>query len=184
MKRIILASKSPRRKELLGRLVKDFEIEESAIDEESSETDPDRLAGRLAKMKARDVFSRNPGAIVIGADTVVAVDGKLLGKPRDEADAREMIARLAGRTHSVHTGVCVTAEGFCRTVCCKTFVTFDEMSGEDMDEYIAVGDYRDKAGAYGIQGAAAKYISGICGDYYNVMGLPIHALYKILKEIL
>ncbi len=184
MKKIILASKSPRREELLRRLVENFAIEESGIDEESSETDPDQLACRLAEMKARDVFARSQDAVVIGADTVVAVDGKLLGKPRDEADAREMIALLAGRTHSVHTGVCVVAEGFCKTVCCKTLVTFDEMSGEDVDDYIAAGDYRDKAGAYGIQGAAAKHISGICGDYYNVVGLPVHALYKVLKEIL
>lgn len=184
MKRIILASKSPRRKELLERLVEKFEIEESGINEESNETDPDRLAGRLAKMKAADVFSRNSDAVVIGADTVVAADGRLLGKPRGEPEAREMIALLSGRTHSVHTGVCVITSGFCKTVCCKTLVSFDEMTKEDIDDYIAAGDYKDKAGAYGIQGAAAKYISGICGDYYNVVGLPLHALYKILKEIL
>lgn len=183
MKRVILASKSPRREELLGRLVDAFEIEESGIDEESNETDPDKLASRLAKMKAADVFSRNRDAVVIGADTVVSADGRLLGKPTGEVEARDMIALLAGRTHSVHTGVCVIAEGFCKMVCCKTLVTWGEMSKEDIDDYIAAGDYKDKAGAYGIQGAAAKYIAGICGDYYNVVGLPVHALFKILKEI-
>ena len=184
MKRVILASKSPRREELIGRLVEKFEIEESGIDEQSIETDPNKLSSRLAKMKAADVFSRNRDAVVIGADTVVAADGRLLGKPHDEAEARDMISLLAGSTHSVYTGVCVISENFCKTVCCKTLVTFDEMSKEDIDDYIAMGDYKDKAGAYGIQGAAAKYISGICGDYYNVVGLPVHALYHILKEIL
>jgi septum formation protein len=184
MKKVILASRSPRREELLGRILEDFEIEESGIDEASGETDPDKLAGTLAERKAADVFSRNRDAVVIGADTVVAADGKLLGKPRDESEARKMIALLAGRTHSVHTGVCVAAEGFIKIICCKTLVSFDEMSQMDIDDYISAGDYKDKAGAYGIQGAAAKYITGICGDYYNVVGLPVHALYKILKEIL
>lgn len=184
MKKVILASKSPRRKELLGRIVDKFEIEESGIDEESNETDPEKLASLLAEMKASDVFLHNNDAVVIGADTVVAADGRLLGKPRDETEAREMIALLAGRTHSVHTGVCVITAGFCKTVCCKTLVTFDEMSKEDIDDFIAAGDWADKAGAYGIQGAAAKYIAGICGDYFNVMGLPINVLHKILKEIL
>lgn len=182
MKKIILASKSPRRAMLLGRLFDQFDIEESRIAEDSLETDPKILVRQLAEKKAGDVFSRNPEALVIGADTVVFCNGKILGKPDGEAQAREMLALLSGRTHSVYTGVCVLAEGFSRTVCVRTGVTFEDMDLEEMDEYIAAGDFFDKAGAYAIQGAAARHISRIDGDYYNVVGLPLNALYNMLKE--
>jgi septum formation protein len=169
---------------LLGRLLNQFDIEESRIEEESPETDPKILVRQLAEKKAADVFLRNPLAVVIGADTVVFCNGKILGKPDGEAQAREMLALLSGRTHSVYTGVCVLAEGFSRTVSVRTDVTFADMDLEEMDEYIAAGDFLDKAGAYAIQGAAGKHISRIEGDYYNVVGLPLNALYKVLKEVL
>jgi len=121
---------------------------------------------------------------VIGADTVVAADGRILGKPRDEAEAREMVTLLAGKDHMVYTGVCVIAGDFCKTICSKTLVTFDKMTKEEIDAYIKEEDWVGKAGAYGIQGEAAKHIAGINGDYYNVMGLPLNALYKLLKEIM
>jgi septum formation protein len=184
MKRIVLASKSPRRAELLGRLADSFDIEESRIEETGGETDPGTLVRSLAKEKAGDVFVRNPDAVVIGADTVVYCAGKILGKPKDEADAREMLRAMAGRTHTVYTGVCVLAEGFSRTVSAKTAVTFDNLTDEEADEYIAAGDWADKAGAYAIQGAAGKHITRIDGDYYNVVGLPLNVLYKMLKEVL
>jgi septum formation protein len=184
MRRIILASKSPRRAELLGRLIKIFEIEESRIKENTGEADPEKLVRALAREKAADVFARNPGAVVIGADTVVYCAGRILGKPKDEADAREMVALLAGRVHTVYTGVCVLADGFSRTVSAATDVTFDEMTAAEMDAYIAAGDWADKAGAYAIQGAAGKHITCIDGDYYNVVGLPLNELYRVLKEIL
>ncbi len=184
MKRIILASKSPRRAELLGRLLNQFDIEESRVAEDRVETDPEKLVRTLAEEKAADVFSRNPLAVVIGADTVVFCNGKILGKPDSEAQARGMLSMMAGRTHTVYTGVCVLAEGFSRTVAAATDVTFDDMDTEEMDEYIAAGDWTDKAGAYAIQGAAGKHITRIDGDYYNVVGLPLNALYKLLREVL
>lgn len=184
MKRVILASKSPRRAELLGRLLDSFDIEESRVAEDSITADPETLVRELAEEKAGDVFSRNPDAVVIGADTVVYCAGRILGKPEDEAGARAMVALLSGRTHTVYTGVCVLAEGFSRTVCAATDVTFGELDAEEMDEYIAAGDWTDKAGAYAIQGAAGKHITRIDGDYYNVVGLPLNALYGVLKEIL
>ncbi len=183
MKRIILASQSPRRIELLNRLVKFFDVEESLTDEQSFEKNPEKLAVELAQRKAQDVFSRNGDSVVIGADTVVSVGGLVLGKPMDEEDARSMIRMLSGREHVVYTGVCAISKEFCKTVCCRTEVTFDKLSASEMDGYIAERDWDDKAGAYGIQGAAAKYIKGIKGDYYNVMGLPLHETYVLLKEI-
>jgi len=184
MRRIILASKSPRRAELLGRLLHGFEIEESRVAETDAEKDPKKLVERLAREKAADVFSRNPDAVVIGADTVVCCEGRILGKPDGAEGAREMMALLARRTHTVYTGVCVLAQGFSRELCEATDVTFDEMSAGEMDAYIAAGDWTDKAGAYAIQGAAGKHITRIDGDYYNVVGLPLNALYRVLKEVL
>lgn len=184
MRRVILASKSPRRAELLGRLLNHFEIEESRVEEACRETDPETLVRELAAEKAGDVFARNPDAVVIGADTVVYCAGRILGKPENEAEAREMTALLSGRTHTVYTGVCVLAEGFSKTVCAATDVTFDDMDAKEIDEYIAAGDWADKAGAYAIQGAAGKHIARIDGDYYNVVGLPLNALYNVLKEVL
>jgi septum formation protein len=183
MKRIILASQSPRRIELLTRLVDSFDIEESQTDEQSREKNAEKLACELAMRKARDVLSRNGDAIVIGADTVVAAGGSILGKPQDEADARRMIARLSGGEHAVYTGVCAISKEFCKTICCRTQVTFDKLSAAEVYSYILEGDWEDKAGAYGIQGAAAKHIKGIKGDYYNVMGLPLREVYVLLKEI-
>lgn len=183
MKRIILASQSPRRIELLSRLVDSFDIEESWTDEESHEKNAEKLSAALASRKAEDVFGRNGDAIVIGADTVVAVGSSILGKPQDAEEARSMITRLSGREHSVFTGVCAVSREFKKTLCCRTDVLFEDLTAGEIDDYIAQGDWDDKAGAYGIQGAAAKYIRGIRGDYYNVMGLPLHALYNLLKEI-
>lgn len=183
MKRIVLASKSPRRIELLYRLVDSFDVDESMMGEQSDETNPEKLAVLLAARKARDVFERNQDAVVIGADTVVAAGKRILGKPEDEAQAREMLSLLAGGEHTVYTGVCVVSKDFCKSVCCRTTVCFDKLSPSEADAYIATGDWSDKAGAYGIQGEAAKFIKEIKGDYYSVMGLPLHALYKLLEEI-
>lgn len=182
-KRIVLASASPRRAELLGRLTGDFNVEESGADETYAGGNPAKLARILAERKAADVFSRNPDAVVIGADTVVALGGRIFGKPRDEADARSMLRLLSGRQHVVYTGVCVLSARYKRVFCSRTKVQFDTFSQQETDAYIASGDWADKAGAYGIQGTAAKYIRGIKGDYYNVVGLPLNTLYKLLKDL-
>lgn len=182
--KIILASGSPRRKELLEQAGYDFTVEVSDADEKISEKAPDRLVEELSMRKAMAVADLHKGEkqeenlTIIGADTVVALDGKILGKPKDEEDAYHMLQSLSGRTHQVYTGVSLlllrqgdifTKEKFC--VC--TDVTMRDMSEKEILHYVRTKEPMDKAGAYGIQGKAAIFISGIHGDYYNVVGLPI-----------
>lgn len=190
MSRIILASASPRRKELLLQLGLQFEIIESTCGEKIENSLPEEVVCELSGRKAQDVWERlkSEEAVVIGADTVVAFDGRILGKPKDEEEACSMLRMLAGGTHQVYTGVtiCYTAEGRQqrRTFYERTEVTFYPMSEKEIRDYAATGDPLDKAGAYGIQGRCAAYIQGISGDYNNVVGLPIGRLYQELKGVL
>ena len=190
MSRIILASASPRRRELLLQIGLQFEVIESACEEKIESILPQEVVCELSRQKAMDVWERlkDEDAVVIGSDTVVAFDGRILGKPKDEAEACSMLRMLAGGTHQVYTGVtiCYTAEGRpqSRTFHEKTEVTFYFMSEKEIMEYVATGDPLDKAGAYGIQGRCAAHIKGISGDYNNVVGLPIGRLYQELKECL
>ena len=190
MKRLILASGSPRRRELLGLLGLPFEVQTSAFDEDSVPTAglaPTEWVQRLAEGKARAVAGRVDGdALVLGADTTVVLDGAYLNKPVDADDARRMLRRLSGRTHEVHTGLClveVTAGRIARTAtdAARTLVTFDFLSEDTLTAYVATGEPLDKAGAYGIQGKALSFIPGIEGDYFNVVGLPLHRLCGLLK---
>lgn len=181
---IILASQSPRRHELLRLIEPEFEIICADVDESiAPHTKPEHAVMDLARKKARAVAALRPCDTVIGADTVVALDGMILGKPRDNADAAAMLRRLAGKTHKVYTGLCVIANGAETAFFEVTDVTFTAMADDEIAAYIATGDSLDKAGAYGIQGGAAAFISGINGDFYNVMGLPVSALYRKLREI-
>lgn len=185
---IILASQSPRRKELLAKLEYEFEIIPSDIEEIISSTEPDMVVMELARQKALDVYdkcmySTNEGSIVIGADTIVCLDGEILGKPQTKEDAFYMIESLQGRTHDVYTGVSIVWDGGIRTFNECTKVTFYAMSEDEIRNYLAKNDCMDKAGAYGIQGEAAIYIEKIAGDYNNVVGLPIARLYHELKDI-
>lgn len=231
MEKIILASQSPRRQEILSLGGYEYEVcvssaEEQIPPEELENLTPQELVERLARVKAEDVYRRNcnknteesttndqaadsvelPGEntgqglgdtvedtveeiTVIGADTVVAVDGRVLGKPRTEEEAYEMLSMLEGRTHDVFTGVCILwtdpdmqAEIQGNTFHCHTKVTFYPMTQEEIDNYVATGDCMDKAGAYGIQSGAAKYIQGVEGDYLNVVGLPLSKIYHVLRE--
>ncbi len=179
--RVILASASPRRKELLKTILPEFDIVPSDAAEEAS-GHPSKQVAVLALRKARDIAARYPDALVIGADTLVALRGHALGKPQDEADACRMLRLLSGKTHKVYTGLAVISGKAQRTACCVTKVTFAHMTDEEISAYVATGEPMDKAGAYGIQGFGGKFIRGIRGCYYNVMGLPLNTLYTILKE--
>lgn len=200
MENIILASQSPRRQEILSLGGYEYKVcvssaEEQIPPEELENLTPQELVERLARVKAEDVYRRNCNKnteeeiTVIGADTVVAVDGRVLGKPRTEDEAYEMLSMLEGRTHDVFTGVCIlwtnpdtTGEIQGNTFHCHTKVTFYPMTEEEINNYVATGDCMDKAGAYGIQSGAAKYIQGIEGDYLNVVGLPLSKIYHVLNE--
>ncbi|MBC3939764.1 septum formation protein Maf [Anaerotruncus massiliensis (ex Liu et al. 2021)] len=175
---IILASQSPRRQELLGFLFPRFTVRVSEADETLPEgIAPDEAVRTLALRKARAVAPEAPGAFVIGADTVVAIDGLILGKPRDEADAAGMLRRLSGRTHQVYTGVALLGGG--REECFHecTGVTFAPLTDGEIAWYLSTGEPFDKAGSYGIQGYGARFIERISGDYFTVMGLPLHGIY-------
>ena len=183
--KIILASQSPRRKELLERMgIKDFETISPNVDESAFHgLPPEELVRRLSAEKAAAVAGKvGEDAIVIAADTVVALEGAVLGKPADELDAFKMLSALSGVRHQVYTGVTVCRGGEKQTAHEVTDVTFRELSEEEIERYIATGEPMDKAGAYGIQGYGALLIQGISGDYYNVMGLPVCRLSGMLAR--
>lgn len=180
--RVIIASASPRRQELLRLVVHEYEVCVSGAEEMIREAQPERMVEDLALQKAQAVASRNSDALVIGADTLVFVDGKPLGKPADREDARRMIKMLAGREHSVCTGVALVYGDRSLVGHEKTVVEFLPLSEEEISDYLDEEDYKDKAGAYGIQGAAAKLIRRIEGCFFNVVGLPVSKVYCMLKE--
>nr|WP_294493857.1 Maf family protein [uncultured Mediterraneibacter sp.] len=197
-KRIILGSGSPRRKELLEQIGVNFEVRVSEKEEQYKSVVPEEIVKELSLMKAENVAEEmvsdkeNGGQLrnmaVIGADTIVALDDEILGKPRDEEDAAHMLTRLQGREHYVYTGVAVLdfdAHGKKNVISYSvgTKVYVNEMTEEEIRAYIATGEPADKAGAYGIQGGFAAYIGRIDGDYYNVVGLPVSRVYRTLREI-
>ena len=185
--KFVLASRSPRRRELLPRIgIRDFLIEEAGIDETAVSrgcTSCAETVTVLAEAKAREVAARHPDAVVIGSDTVVTVDGQILGKPADRDAARKMLRLLSGREHQVMSGVCVLYEGQTLCGCEITAVRFRMLTDREIDAYIEAEPPFDKAGAYGIQGLAALFIERINGDYYNVMGLPLFRLGSMLEHL-
>lgn len=188
--RIVLASSSPRRAEILHNAGIAFDIRATQIDETALPGEPAReMVARLAEAKARAAAGQMDAAthecIVVGADTTVELDGEILGKPRDSADAREMLAKLSGRTHHVLTGIFLLRlpSGAKRTAVENSTVTFAPISQREIDAYVATGEPLGKAGAYAIQGLAGRYISGIEGCYFNVVGLPLARLYALLREL-
>ena len=227
--RIVLASASPRRRELLGQIGLEFETAVSNVREETLAAEPWRMAEELSAQKAEAVFAlqeekalreqkpfpeekalreqkpfpeekalreqksrpeeiwKEGGLLVIGADTVVAADGCVLGKPADPADAVRMLEMLSGRSHEVYTGVTLIHRSAGGRISRKTFherteVSFYPMSGEEIARYVSTGDCMDKAGAYGIQGFCARYVRELRGEYSNVVGLPVGRLYQEIKE--
>ena len=182
---MILASQSPRRRELLAQMGLTQFIIRPALGEEKADPGltPGRLVEALSRRKAEEVAARSdPGDLVIAADTVVAVDGRILGKPRDGAQAREMLTLLSGRSHTVYTGVTVRRDGEVLTGHEATRVRFRPLSPAEIDAYVRTGEPMDKAGAYGIQGLGALLVEGIEGDYCNVVGLPVCRLGRMLTR--
>lgn len=176
---LILASKSPRRRELLSLITTDFEIESADVDETLPEgISPQDAVEYLSRIKAEPFDNR--ADIVIGADTVVAVDGRILGKPSDRLQAAEMLRSLSGRYHSVFTGVTIIKPEKTVTFSVETRVKFFDLSEAEINNYTATGECDDKAGAYGIQGKGSLFVEKIDGDYFNVVGLPISKLNKYL----
>ena len=183
---IILASQSPRRREILERMgVRDFRVVTPDIDEHMDrELPPEELVRRISLEKALAVQEQEGNtSIIIAADTVVALDGAVLGKPADELEAFKMLSTLSGCRHQVYTGMTVLRGEEKHTISEETTVTFRELSSEEIHRYIATGEPMDKAGAYGIQGYGALLVEGIQGDYYNVMGLPVCRLGLLLRQL-
>ena len=188
MKKIILASASPRRRELLEQIGAVFEVCPAKGEEKITKTEPGEAAEELSLEKGREVFlAQEDDVTVIGADTIVVLDGKILGKPGSKDEAVRMLSALRGRTHQVFTGVTVMSreEGKVREVTFheSTQVSFYPMSDREIQDYVLDGEPMDKAGAYGIQGKGAVFIREIRGDYNNVVGLPIARLYQELKNM-
>jgi septum formation protein len=182
--KVILASASPRRSQLFDMLGLKPLVIPSAIEEPVTSEKPHLQAMRHAKRKALAVAAKmDPACLVIGADTIVVMDGVIYGKPESRVRAAEYLKALSGRTHSVYTGLGLVYRN--RVLCAyeRSSVSFAEISEEDIDQYIRSNEPMDKAGAYGIQGYGSQFISGIRGCYFNVMGFPIHLFYKMLKEI-
>lgn len=187
--KLVLASASPRRRELLAQIGMTPEIIPSTIEERITVCEPDKAVLELSRQKAEDVAAgREAGTLVIGADTVVAAEGKILGKPAGHKAAEEMIALLAGGTHQVYTGVtlvyCGQTGKRVRSFVEKTDVHVYPMTQKEIMEYAACEEPLDKAGAYGIQGKFAAFIKGIDGDYNNVVGLPVGRVYQEIKKLL
>ena len=178
----ILASASPRRKELLTLAGIEYEVVVSQCEEILPDViTPDKAVEELARQKAEDVFSRHDDAMIIAADTVVALGNTILGKPKDEDDAFSMLSSLSGRRHTVFTGVCIKTKGNTDIFHVATDVEFYELSEKEIKDYIATGEPMDKAGAYGIQGKGFVLVKGIHGDYFNVVGLPLSETVRHIK---
>lgn len=180
---LILASGSPRRRELLRMITPDFTVITSDFDESALvAADPKQTAENLAFGKCMVVARQHPEDIVIGCDTVVDYQGQVFGKPADKEDARRMLKAFSGHDHFVHTGVCVWAGGESHTLSATTRVRFYPLSDAQIEAYISTGEPYDKAGGYGIQGAAALFCEEIEGCYYNIMGLPVSRLARMLQN--
>lgn len=177
---MILASASPRRKELLASMGIPFDII-TADTEEATDGEPRHVVMQNARLKAEAVQKNHPGRMILGSDTVVSIDGQVLGKPRDEEDAFRMLRALSGRKHKVYTGVCLIANGKADVRCDETDVYFSALSDDEIRRYIATGEPMDKAGAYAIQGIAGMYVEKINGSFSNVIGLPT-ALVRLMLQ--
>ncbi len=180
---LVLASASPRRQELLRNAGIPFEVQPAHIPEDPLPGEQAKdCAERLASEKALAVAKQRPRDIVLGADTVVVVDGQILGKPMDAADAARMLRLLSGREHQVITGVCMVANGQSSVASETTTVTMSALTEKEIANYVATGEPMDKAGAYAIQGIASRWIPRIDGDYSNVVGLPVPLVWRMLRE--
>ncbi len=181
---IILASASPRRRELMNLITPDYQVEPSALDESKIKAEtPALLAKALAAAKCNDIASRHPADVVIGCDTVVDCSGEVFGKPKDRTDAVRMLQALSGRTHAVHTGVCIRNGETVNNFVVTSEVVFFPLSEAEIAFYADTKEPYDKAGAYAIQGRAALWLDKIDGDYYNIMGFPVSRVAAALREM-
>ena len=181
---LILASSSPRRKELLEDLRISFEVSSSDVDESfDASLLPEEIVMDLAKRKAESIVSDKENSYIVGADTIVYCKGNVLGKPQSREQAYSMLKQLSGSTHSVYTGVAIVSNGHCSTFYEKTDVVFWNLTDEEINNYLDTGEPFDKAGAYGIQGIGRTLVRRIAGDYYTVVGLPISRLIRELKAV-
>lgn len=178
--KVVLASASPRRKELLQQIASQFTVYPSSKEENVPHCRPSKFVKQLAQLKATDVSRLFPEDLVLGADTVVVRAGRIIGKPIDEDDAFNILKELSGKTHFVYTGVCLATHGKQKVFVCKSRVLFNKLTDKQIYDYIATGSPMDKAGAYGIQDSG--FVKKIQGSYFNVMGLPVEKLKKILKK--
>ena len=184
-KKVILASASPRRKTLIKYLFNDYEVVPSSINEDNYKMlSPFEMPEFLASQKSRDIARAYPDAIVIGCDTSVVLGERILGKPKDELQAKNMLSLLSNKTHKVITGVCIICGDKSMSFSVSTDVTFYELDNEEIDEYVQSGEPYDKAGGYGIQGLGSVFVKEISGDFYNVVGLPVSRLYREMIEFL
>lgn len=181
----VLASKSPRRQELLSLVAKEFEIDAVETNEVIDETIPfTKAIEKIAQQKAEPVAVKHPEAVIISADTIVTLGNKRYGKPKSEEEAKTMLEELSGNTHEVITGVCLYYKGKVRTFSNVSKVTFYSLTNQEIEDYVASKEPLDKAGAYGIQGLGSLLIKGISGDFYSIMGLPISQLKRELESFL
>ena len=188
---IILASGSPRRKEILSELGAEIKIITADVDENSNETDPEKLAQELAQKKGLAVYQKllaqnalELSCPIISADTIVFCDNEIMGKPKDRADAYRMLKKLSGKAHTVTTGICIVKDGIPHSSFSTTKVFVDTLTDDEINAYIDSGDPFDKAGSYGIQGIFSKHVSKIEGCYFNVVGLPVNALSKLFMNVM
>lgn len=180
---IVLASASPRRRELLSLIIEHFTVCPADADETLRDAPLGEEVTRLSRLKAEAVQAQHPNAVCIGSDTMVTIDGLRLGKPKDADEAASMLRRLRGRTHEVLTGLAVlTPDGGAHTLHTCTRVTFRDFAEDELAAYLATGEPLDKAGAYGIQGLGGLLVAGIQGDYHNVVGLPVCRLGRMLLD--
>ncbi len=181
---VVLASQSPRRKELLGWLIPSFEVQPADIDETPLEgEDPKQYVKRMALEKARVIKDKQGSdALVIASDTTVVLEDEIMGKPVSKAEAKEMLRKLSGMTHDVYTAVVLTNHQKEEKIFAHAAVTFYDLTETEIDTYLATGDYADKAGAYGIQSLAGAFVKAINGDYYSIVGFPIGAVNQALKK--
>lgn len=183
MATLLLASASPRRAQLLEAAGIRFEARPSDVDETPRAGEPpEAYVTRLARAKAEAVAGESPGRVVLGADTTVVVDGRILAKAGDPAEARAMLGQLAGRAHQVLTGVALLGPGISAVEVAVTTVEFAPMASDDIARYVATDEWRDKAGAYGIQGRAGRFVTRLDGSYTNVVGLPVSLVYHLLMR--
>jgi septum formation protein len=183
MEIVLLASASPRRAQLLQAIGVPFEMAPADVDETPLDGElPEPYVQRLALAKAKAVAARHPGRLVLGADTTVTVDGEVLGKAEDEAGAHQMLTRLAGRAHDVLTGVALVRGADSTVALAATRVWFSPMTSEDIQGYVASGEWRDKAGAYAIQGRISRFVARLDGSYTNVVGLPVALAWGLLMR--